>query len=785
MKKLLLIFFLLLLLSNAFAVLSQGHMKIFAVTNDGEAVSADLTILIEPGTGQIWTDIDPLIEITTQNSEKVALKVASNYFTEINKYDYKFDIDSDASSVGGPSAGAAMTLLLVSMLQDKRLPSNVGLTGTISEQGGIGPVGGVFAKSEEANKIGLKLFMIPAGESRQVIKSDDSVKTINLVNYAAENWSMKVVEVSTIDEVLKYAFSEIEAIDVNKTEEVKEFLPAALPESPDLKIMKRLSKRMLDEAKVLTEGEDSARKALSNTALDDATVFSLLNTLNSAEQSLIQGEQLYQKNYLYSAANNVFIAKVYASLVKDVAENPSILKSDSKVFTLKVDDLKKNIEGLKENLDASLPIDFIEWHIAAQQRLVWAEVNIQKIQGVSEIVLDTGAMTQETDQMKKIEDYEFALAWFEAARELYNETTSSQKRVKMDNAFKNYSDNYIIVSENSIDSLTDETEKLDILRRLDSAKKAENYSWYLVTAFDSASTYALIKASLESKDLSFAEAYSLLESKISQIDQNLALKKTDSHSFVWARLYLDHAKYFLASADFYKEQGYASTALERIKSGLSLAYLSEELFKVSDSVYIYYDSFTEKDFIDSSVLQDNGKEPESLADSVFFASVFVLLTLVLVVSGYLILRETRKDSLESQLSELSKIKRKADELFFEGKISEDKHNELNRDYSLQINELRNRISSSSAHLIESEEKKEEALARERTIRDLKKLKAKNLISLQEFNRKYDELLAEEAELEKDSKKELVALTKEKSETIKKSRLLEDKTKKLLKIKSKK
>jgi uncharacterized protein len=774
MKKFLFVLVILLFSPTVFAVLEKGEMKIFAVTTEGDAVSAELSLEIEPGTGKIWSSVEPLVGTTTQNAERVALKVASNYFPDIHKYDFKFDIKSDASIVEGPSAGAAMALLAISMLQDKKLSPAVGITGTISEQGNIGPVGGVFAKSEEAEKMGLKLFMIPKGEARQVIKKKGVVKTVNLVNYASENWNMKVVEVSNIDEVLKYAFSEIEDINVYsaaETTEIEEFLPEELPENKDLKIMKNLAKRMLEEAKVTVEG---ARKALSNTSIEDSTQISfLLVTLNSAEQSLIQGETLYEKNYLYSAANNIFLAKVYASLVKDVAENPSLLRENSKLFSLKVDALKKNIEGLKENLDSFVPIDLIEWHIAAKQRLLWAEINVEKIENVSQIIIDVGARTQEIDAMKKIEDYEFALAWFEAARELYNETASSKKKVEMDNAFMDYSDNYIIASENAIDSL-EENEREDILRRLNSAKRAEDYSWYLVTAFDSASSYALIRASLDSRNLSLDESYELLKSKINSIDRNLSSSKKP---FVWTRLYLDHAKYFLNAADFYREQGYASTALDRVKSGLSLAYLSEELFNVSSSVYEYYDSFTEKDFIDSKKEKETIK-PE-IIDFVWIASAFILLTLVLVIAGFLILKKTKEESLEDQLQEIRKLKRKADDLFFNGKISAEKHSELTKEYSIQINELRNKMHSISAHLIESEELKEEARARERIIRDLKKLRSKNLISLKEFNKEYEKILSEERELERNSKKELKKLKKEKKEAIKKTRLLKDKTKKAL------
>ncbi len=771
-NKLFCLFIFLFLLSSVFAVLPKGQMKIFAVTTEGTAVTADLFLTIESGSGEIWTNVYPLVGTTTQSAAITAVDVAENYSSETKNLDFKFDIDSDASIVEGPSAGSAMALLAISMLQDKRLNERIGITGTISSQGKIGPVGGVFAKTEEANNQGLKLFMIPKGESRQVIKEDGSVKTINLVNYAAENWEMKVVEVSSIDEVLNFAFSEIDEIDVNVSvvSEIKEFLPEPLLEEQDMKIMKQLAKKMLDESKIKVKG---ARNALSNTTLSDADVSFLLSTLNSAEQALIEGETLYEKNYLYSAANNVFIAKIYASLVKDVAENPSILNSDSKLFSLKVDDLKTNITVLKESLDAFIPLDYLEWHIAAKQRLLWAKINVEKIEDVSDIIIDVGARTQESSQMQKIEDYEFALAWFEASRELYDKTNGSKKKVAVDSSFKEYSNNYIIASEEAILSVSEE-QKEDILRRLDSAKLAENYSWYLATSFDSASAYALIKASFESEDLSLEEGRALLESKINEIDANLSKKQTEEHKFIWARLYLDHAKYFLRSAEFYIEQGYASTASEKVKSGLALVFLSEELFAVSDSVYSYYDSFTEEDFI--GAVKPTKLVEDNLIDSVLMASAIILFSLVLIVSAFLFIRKSKEDSLEGQLEEIRKLKMKSDNLFFSGKISEEKHNELNKEYSLQANDLRKKMGEIPMHLIHAEEFREEAKARERAIRDLKKLKDQKKISLRQYNEEYEKLLDEETKFEKNSKEELNRAKQDRKQAVKKTKSLKNKTK---------
>ncbi|HZX34190.1 MAG TPA: S16 family serine protease, partial [archaeon] len=156
--------FLALVSSTALAVTEQGSMKIYAVTTEGQGLVATLSIEIEPGTGKIWSAVTPLVGTTTQNAERTAVNVAKKFSSEVSAHDYKFTISSNASIVEGPSAGAAMTLLLVSMLSDRQPPSNVSITGTINEDGSIGAVGGVFEKVREAGKTGVKLFLIPKGE---------------------------------------------------------------------------------------------------------------------------------------------------------------------------------------------------------------------------------------------------------------------------------------------------------------------------------------------------------------------------------------------------------------------------------------------------------------------------------------------------------------------------------------------------------------------------------------------------------------------------------------------
>ena len=119
-------------------------------------------------------------------------------------FDYKFSIKSSASLVEGPSAGAAMALMIITQLEDRPLPEYVSVTGTVDEDGTIGTVGGVFEKAIAASEQGIKLFLIPKGEARRIEKLDEGVKSINLVQYMPAKYGIKVVEVETIQEVLAF-----------------------------------------------------------------------------------------------------------------------------------------------------------------------------------------------------------------------------------------------------------------------------------------------------------------------------------------------------------------------------------------------------------------------------------------------------------------------------------------------------------------------------------------------------------------------------------------------------
>jgi PDZ domain-containing secreted protein len=64
--------------------------------------------------------------------------------------------------VGGPSAGAAITVLTVAVLDGKKIDQQTAMTGTINSGGVIGPVAGIEQKVSGAKAAGMKRVLIPA-----------------------------------------------------------------------------------------------------------------------------------------------------------------------------------------------------------------------------------------------------------------------------------------------------------------------------------------------------------------------------------------------------------------------------------------------------------------------------------------------------------------------------------------------------------------------------------------------------------------------------------------------
>ncbi|NPA38286.1 MAG: hypothetical protein GXN99_00645 [Candidatus Nanohaloarchaeota archaeon] len=170
------------------------------------------------GEGNIFVHINPVLyDESTEQSIRKAIRFALNRtHTPEDEYDFYVSLDSEASVLSGPSAGAAFTIMAMALLQNKSINQSVMITGTISQTGRIGLSGKIADKAKVAKELGAELFLVPKGLSYEYgieqqeecdvwggKKYCDVVEYINLTKIE-DLARIKVIEVETVDEAAHY-----------------------------------------------------------------------------------------------------------------------------------------------------------------------------------------------------------------------------------------------------------------------------------------------------------------------------------------------------------------------------------------------------------------------------------------------------------------------------------------------------------------------------------------------------------------------------------------------------
>jgi PDZ domain-containing protein len=112
--------------------------------------------------------------------------------TKDPRFDVPYTVSIDSGSVVGPSAGLAFTLELIDSLTPGELTGGqkVAVTGTISPDGTVGPVGGVIQKTAAVKAAGAKYFLVPPDEFKDAS--------------AHAGHGLQVVQVTTLQDALDF-----------------------------------------------------------------------------------------------------------------------------------------------------------------------------------------------------------------------------------------------------------------------------------------------------------------------------------------------------------------------------------------------------------------------------------------------------------------------------------------------------------------------------------------------------------------------------------------------------
>ena len=152
-----------------------------------------------PGTGKLI--LTGQLGDVMKESAQTALTLAKVLTSEtLEKTDIHVHVPAGATPKDGPSAGVAMFLSLVSLLEGKPVRADVAMTGEISLRGLVLPIGGVKEKTLAALRAGIKTVMLPRRNEK------------DLEDVPAEaRQKLEFVFLDRVEEAIKTAIGELPA----------------------------------------------------------------------------------------------------------------------------------------------------------------------------------------------------------------------------------------------------------------------------------------------------------------------------------------------------------------------------------------------------------------------------------------------------------------------------------------------------------------------------------------------------------------------------------------------
>ena len=146
-------------------------------------------VLIDKRSIKIDQEVIP--KTAKEKEENIKLDPSEVY----RRYDIHLHIPEGATPKDGPSAGITMATAIASILSEKKVKSDVAMTGELTLTGRVLPIGGLKEKLIAAYKAGINTVLIPKRNFERDL--DDIPKEVTD--------KLKIVPVTKIEEVLKEA----------------------------------------------------------------------------------------------------------------------------------------------------------------------------------------------------------------------------------------------------------------------------------------------------------------------------------------------------------------------------------------------------------------------------------------------------------------------------------------------------------------------------------------------------------------------------------------------------
>lgn len=163
----------------------------------GDLLTIEATTYKGKGKLKYTGQLGDIMQESIQAAKSVVRSRAKKFSIDENfdeKLDIHIHVPDGATPKDGPSAGAAMTTALVSVLTGRKVKADVAMTGEITLRGEVTPIGGLKEKMLAALRGGIKTVIIPDNNERELSEVPKKIKS-----------KLEIIQVKWIDEVLDIA----------------------------------------------------------------------------------------------------------------------------------------------------------------------------------------------------------------------------------------------------------------------------------------------------------------------------------------------------------------------------------------------------------------------------------------------------------------------------------------------------------------------------------------------------------------------------------------------------
>ncbi len=527
------IFFVLALASGMASAQVVGRASIHAPAvliqnNTGTLTVINLTV--SKGNGNVRVIGPAIVANSTLQSAQTAAYYAAKYAgLRASSYNFTYSIMDAGSNVSGPSAGAAMTILAVSALTGRQLIPNFTITGTISQNGSIGEIGGVYDKSSAAKAGGMSFIIVPGTSDRQELE---------LYLLVQDSFGIPLVQAANISQAAEYAFGYLNASGAGTSVNLYQNI------NPDsIQIIPYTCSNGCN----MSGFADLADYTFSftNSSIQSIPTSTMAGVVAQMKSAMSQYAQLENKGYLYAASNYAF--NVYV---------------DSFFFNNYLTNLGQAISVASSTQDycstiSAPPITAsnYEYVTAGELRQLWgyttANLTYQALNYSSELTTD--------DILAYLSQVGEANAWCHAAAQMYALPDNGGQQLVPSNALAQIASERLLRAEPYGADMYYETAV--------QANLAQNYP---VAILDADYAYANAYADLQ---------YSRPTSQLIAMSQELAVNSTYG---AWATQFANEAAYYVQESSSAPN---ATSAHSYAESAYFVALLASQISNDTANIY--------------------------------------------------------------------------------------------------------------------------------------------------------------------------------------------------------